>query len=65
VQLAHNSRFFVESTVDELRQALQNVRDATALAVLRQRFQRSESNILRMAAQDGVTPSIPSLLHRG
>ncbi|HEY6339964.1 MAG TPA: hypothetical protein VIY49_00615, partial [Bryobacteraceae bacterium] len=49
-------------TVDELRRALRGVRDATQLAVLRQRFQQSVRNILRMAAQEEVKLSIPWLL---
>lgn len=52
-------------TVDELRRALQDLRDATELALLRQRFQQSVRNILRLAAQEGVKLSIPSLLEHG
>ena len=49
-------------TVDELRQALEDVRDATELAELHQRFRQSERNIVRMADREGVKLSIPSLL---
>jgi hypothetical protein len=52
-------------TVDELRQALEDVRDATEVAELRQRFRQSERNILRMADREGVKLSIPSMLDHG
>jgi hypothetical protein len=49
-------------TLKDLRQVLQGVRDAKQLASLREKFQRSQRNILRMAAREGVELSIPSLL---
>jgi hypothetical protein len=49
-------------TVPHLRQALNNVRDSKQLESLRQRFQQSRSNILRMASREGVELSIPSML---
>lgn len=49
-------------TVADLREALKEVRDVKQLESLRDRFQQSERNILRMAAQEGVELSIPSVL---
>jgi hypothetical protein len=49
-------------TVAELRQALNEVRDVRQLELLRERFQQSRSNILRMAAREAVELSIPSVL---
>jgi len=49
-------------SVSDTRQALRNVRDAKQLESLRERFQQSRSNILRMAAREGVELSIPSVL---
>ncbi len=49
-------------TVADLRHALSQVHDAKQLESLRETFQRSERNILRMAMREGVELSIPSLL---
>ena len=49
-------------TIEELTQALKEVRDAKQLELLRERFGQSERNILRMAAREGVELSIPSVL---
>ncbi len=49
-------------TIAELRQALNEVRDVRQLESLRERFQQSRRNILRMAAREGVELSIPSVL---
>ncbi len=49
-------------TVADLRHALNAVRDATQLASLRDRFEQSERNILRMAVGEGIELSIPSVL---
>jgi hypothetical protein len=49
-------------TVPDLRQALREVRDGKQLESLRNRFQQSQRNILRMAAREGVNLSIPSVL---
>lgn len=52
-------------TPADLRDALEHVRDATQLASLRDRFQQSRRNILRMAAREGVELTIPSVLPHG
>jgi hypothetical protein len=49
-------------TVADLKQALQEVRDVKQLESLRERFQQSQRNILRMAAREGVDLSVPSVL---
>lgn len=49
-------------TVADLRQAVKAVRDVKLLESLRERFQQSHGNILRMAAREGVELSIPSVL---
>jgi hypothetical protein len=49
-------------TVADLRQALHKVRDNKQLESLRERFQQSKRNILRMATREGVELSIPSVL---
>jgi hypothetical protein len=49
-------------TVADLRQALTRVCDVKQLESLRERFQQSRSNILRMAAREGLELSIPSVL---
>ena len=49
-------------TVADLRQALTRVCDVKQLESLRERFQQSQSNILRMAAREGLELSIPSVL---
>ena len=49
-------------TVADLRSALDKVRNPEQLASLRERFQQSERNILRMASREGVELSIPSVL---
>jgi hypothetical protein len=49
-------------TIAELRHALKEVRDVKQLEWLRERFQQSHRNILRMAAREGVELSIPSVL---
>lgn len=49
-------------TVVELREALSDVRDATQLEPLHERFRQSRRNILRMAAMEGVELSIPGVL---
>jgi hypothetical protein len=49
-------------TVADLRHSLSQVHDAKQLESLRETFQRSERNILRMATREGVELSIPSVL---
>lgn len=49
-------------TAADLTQALKEVRDASHLETLRERFRQSHRNILRMAAREGVELSIPSVL---
>jgi hypothetical protein len=49
-------------TIAELREALNEVRNVRQLESLRERFQQSRRNILRMAAREGVELSIPSVL---
>ncbi len=49
-------------TLADLRQALKEVRDVRQLDSLRERFQQSQRNILRLAAREGVELSIPSVL---
>jgi hypothetical protein len=49
-------------TTAELRNALQEVHDVKQIESLRERFQQSHRNILRMAAREGVELSIPSVL---
>jgi|SRR5579863_393219 len=49
-------------TVADLKQVLKGVRDTKQRALLRERFKRSQQNILRMAAQEGVELSIPFVL---
>jgi hypothetical protein len=49
-------------TIDDLREALKQVRDVKQLDSLRQRFQQSKHNILRMAALEQVELSLPSVL---
>jgi hypothetical protein len=49
-------------TVDDLREALTQVRDVKQLESLREIFQQSQRNILRMAVREGVELSIPSVL---
>jgi hypothetical protein len=49
-------------TVAELRQALKQVHDVKQIGSLRERFQQSQRNILRMANREGVELSIPSVL---
>ncbi len=49
-------------TVAELRQALNDVRDAGRLDSLRRGFRQSHDNILRMARREGVELAIPSVL---
>lgn len=49
-------------TVADLGQVLKGVQDSERRALLRERFKRSEQNILRMAAQEGVELSIPFVL---
>jgi hypothetical protein len=48
-------------TLAELRQALKKVHDGKQLELLRERFQQSRHNIMRMAAQERVELSIPSV----
>ena len=48
--------------IADLRRALGEVRDVKQFESLRERFQQSQRNILRMAAQEGVGLSIPSVL---
>ena len=48
-------------TIAELRDALKEVGDVKQLAMLRERFQQSHRNILRMADREGVELSIPSV----
>jgi hypothetical protein len=49
-------------TVAELRRALSEIHDAQQLELLRETFLRSERDILRMAAREGVRLSIPFVL---
>jgi hypothetical protein len=49
-------------TLAEMRQALQQTREVKELESLRERFQQSRANILRMATREGVRLSIPSVL---
>jgi hypothetical protein len=49
-------------SVADLRQALREVRDLKQLESLRERFQQSQRNILRMATCEGVNLKIPSAL---
>jgi hypothetical protein len=49
-------------TVADLKQALKEVREASRLESLRERFQQSRHNILRMAAREGAELSIPAVL---
>ena len=49
-------------TLADLRQALTKICDAKQIESLRERFQQSRRNILRMAAQEGVELSIPWVL---
>jgi len=49
-------------TVAELRHAMKEIRDAKQLESLREKFEQSRRNILRMAAREGVELSIPSVL---
>jgi hypothetical protein len=48
-------------TLPELRQALRDLRDPGQLTKLRESFRRSERSILKMAAQERVELSIPSV----
>ncbi len=52
-------------TPADLRDALEHVRDATQLASLRDRFQQSQRNLLRMAAREALELTIPSVLPPG
>lgn len=52
-------------TLAELELALGQLRDPKQLASLRQRFRRSEENISRMAAEEGIELSIPIVLPTG
>jgi hypothetical protein len=52
-------------TPADLRRALNNVGDAKQLATLRERFEQSQRNILRMAAREAVELTIPSVLPHG
>jgi hypothetical protein len=49
-------------TIDEMRRALKNVRDADRLGSLRRGFRQSHENILRLARREGVELAIPSVL---
>ena len=49
-------------TVADLRQVLKIPRGVKQLELLREKFQQSRRNILRMAAREGVKLSIPSVL---
>jgi hypothetical protein len=49
-------------TLAEMKHALQEIREVKQLASLRERFQQSRVNILRMAAREGVTLTIPPVL---
>lgn len=49
-------------TVADLRQALTEIDGGNKLASLHQKFRQSRRNILRMAAQEGIKLSIPSVL---
>jgi hypothetical protein len=49
-------------TLTELSAALQELRDGKLLEELRERFQLSRRNILRMAAREGIVLTIPALL---
>jgi hypothetical protein len=46
-------------TLAEMRQALRQIREGKQLKSMRERFQQSQANILRMAAREGVRLSIP------
>jgi hypothetical protein len=48
-------------TVAELRRALKGIRDVKQVELLRERFQLSRRNIIRMAAQEQVELRIPSV----
>jgi hypothetical protein len=49
-------------TVAEIKQALNDVRDAGQLESLRRSFRQSDENILRLAEREGVELAIPSVL---
>lgn len=49
-------------TLDEMSEALRQVRDGKALEGLRERFRQSRANIVRMAAREGIELSIPDVL---
>ena len=49
-------------TLADLRQALKAIRDVNQVESLRERFDQSRRNILRMAIREGVELSIPSVL---
>ena len=49
-------------TLDDLQEALKEVRDPKPLEYLRERFPQSQRNIARMAARERVALPVPSLL---
>jgi hypothetical protein len=45
-----------------MKHSLRKIREAQQLESLRERFQRSRANILRMASREGVQLTIPLVL---
>lgn len=49
-------------TISDLRRVLSELHDREQLEMRRERFRRSEENILKMAAHEGIKLSIPHVL---